>query len=70
MQRDQSKDTENLPGPVSLHLFCNADRGVHSNLSQLQQKHCFREVSLEKEEPCRCEELMFAKPTQDVNWEG
>nr|XP_012416967.1 PREDICTED: uncharacterized protein LOC101372660 [Odobenus rosmarus divergens] len=42
MQRDQSKDTENLPGPVSPHLFCNADRGgVNSNLSQLQQSHCF-----------------------------
>lgn len=69
--RDQSKDTENLPGPVSLHLFCNADRGeVNSNLSQLQQRHCFREVTLEKEVPSRCWELMSAKPTQDVGWEG
>lgn len=41
-QRDQSKDTKNLPGLVSLHLFCNADReGVDSKLSQLQQESLF-----------------------------
>lgn len=41
-QRDQSKDTKNLPGLVSLHLFCNADReGADSKLSQLQQESLF-----------------------------
>lgn len=33
---------KNLPGLVSLHLFCNADReGVDSKLSQLQQESLF-----------------------------
>lgn len=54
-QRNQSKNTENLPGLVSLYLFCNADRGgVNSNLSQLQQSPGFREVTLKKEVPSRC----------------
>ena len=54
-QRDQSKDTENLPGLVIFYFFCNADRGgVNSNLSQLQQSPDFCEVALEKEVPPRC----------------